>query len=90
MKAVHRSEILDYVTYTEQRDQIRDAAIEAKRLRRVLVGDYLAFMFENRETVRYQILEMVRVEQIVKEAEIQHESHLQRAARGGGPCAPPC
>ena len=40
--------------------------------RRLEVGD-LTFLFENDETVRYQILEMVRVEQIVKESDIQHE-----------------
>jgi len=37
------------------------------------VGDYLTFLFENRETIRYQIQEMMRAERIVKEAEIRHE-----------------
>jgi hypothetical protein len=73
MKPVLREEILDYVTYGEQRDGIRDRALEAKRLRRILVGEHFALLFENRETVRYQILEMIRVEQIVKEADIRHE-----------------
>jgi hypothetical protein len=89
MKPVLRSEILDYVTYAEQRDAIRDAALEAKRLRRITVGDAFTFLFENRETVRYQILEMVRVEQIVKEAEIQHEvdTYNELLGRGGVLCA---
>jgi hypothetical protein len=73
MKPVSRSEILDYVTYAERRDAIRDAALAAKRARRITVGDEFTFLFENHETVRYQILEMVRVEQIVKEVDIQHE-----------------
>ena len=73
MSKVRRDEILDYVTYGEQRDEIRKQAIAAKKARRVLVGDELAFLFENRDTVRYQVLEMVRTEQLVKEAEIQHE-----------------
>ena len=73
MKPVVRSEILDYVTYNEARDAIRDRALATKRARRLLVGEAFAFLFENRETVRYQILEMVRTEQIVKEADIAHE-----------------
>lgn len=73
MEKVRRNEILDYVTYTEQRVEIRDEALAAKNARRVQVGDALTFLFENHTTVRYQILEMLRVEQIVKEAEIQHE-----------------
>ncbi|HET6417111.1 MAG TPA: DUF3501 family protein [Polyangiales bacterium] len=73
MKPIERSEILDYVTYGEQRDQIRDSALRAKSVRRILVGEHFTFLFENRETVRYQIQEMMRIEQIVKEDDIQHE-----------------
>ena len=73
MKRVERSEILDYVTYGEQRDAIRDSALRAKSVRRVLVGEYFTFLFENHETVLYQVQEMMRIEQIVKEDDIQHE-----------------
>ncbi|MFV0388275.1 MAG: DUF3501 family protein [Pyrinomonadaceae bacterium] len=73
MKKVARSEILDYLTYDEQRVEIRASAMRAKELRRVHLGEFLTFLFENHETVRYQILEMVRVERLVKEADIQHE-----------------
>lgn len=73
MKKVERSEILDYVTYEEQRAEIRANAMRAKDLRRIHVGENLTFLFENTETVRYQILEMVRAEKIVKEADILHE-----------------
>ena len=73
MKRVERSEILDYVTYSEQRDAIRDSALRAKSVRRVLVDEYCTFLFENRETVIYQVQEMMRIERIVKEDDIQHE-----------------
>lgn len=73
MKKVERSEILDYVTYEEQRSEIRANAMKAKDLRRIHVGENLTFLFENQETIRYQILEMVRAEKMVKEADIQHE-----------------
>ena len=73
MKPVERSEILDYVTYNEQREAIRASALHAKSERRVLVGQYFTFLFENHETVRYQIQEMMRIERIVKEEDIRHE-----------------
>jgi hypothetical protein len=73
MKKVERSEILDYVTYEGQRAEIRANAMRAKDLRRIHLGENLTFLFENTETVRYQILEMVRAEKMVKEADILHE-----------------
>jgi hypothetical protein len=73
MKPVERGEILDYVSYEERREAIRRSVMETKALRRIHVGSYLTFLFENRDTVRYQIQEMTRTERMVKEAEIQHE-----------------
>jgi hypothetical protein len=73
MKLVERSEILDYVSYEERRDALRASAMQAKDERRVHVGPCLTFLFENRETIRYQIQEMTRAERMVKEAEIRHE-----------------
>lgn len=73
MKPIERSELLDYVTYGERRDEIRSSALRAKSVRRILVGEHFTFLFENRETVLYQIQEMMRIERIVKEDDIQHE-----------------
>ena len=73
MKRVTRQEILDYVTYEEQRDKIRKKIMKIKELRRINVGGVLSFLFENTDTVRYQIQEMIRVERIVKETDILHE-----------------
>ena len=73
MKQVTRQEILDYVTYEEQRDKLRKKIMKIKDLRRINVGGVLSFLFENTDTVRYQIQEMVRVERIVKEIDILHE-----------------
>ena len=73
MKLVTRQEILDYVTYEEQRDKFRNKIMKIKDLRRINVGGVLSFLFENTDTVLYQIQEMIRVERIVKETEIMHE-----------------
>src|SRR4029453_1095049 len=47
--------------------------MRAKAERRVPVGPHLTFLFENHETMRYQVLEMVRTERMVKDADIRHE-----------------
>jgi hypothetical protein len=85
MNRVSRDEILDYETYEEERGAIRSAAMSAKAERRVHVGPHLTFLFENHETVRYQVLEMVRTERMVKDADIRHEVdtyHELLGARG--------
>ena len=83
MSKVQRDSILDYVTYQEQRDGIRKAVLESKRVRRIHVGEYLTFLFENEATVRYQIQEMVRVERMVRESDIQHEIDTYNELIGG-------
>jgi hypothetical protein len=83
MKPIQRDEILDYVTYGERRDTIRAEVMRQKQDRRVHLGDYLTFLFENRDTVRYQIQEMIRAEQIVKESDILHEIETYNELLGG-------
>ena len=73
MPEVTRQEIIDYVTYSERRDSLRSKIMAEKDRRRVHVGKYLTFLFENHDTIWYQIQEMMRAEQIVKEADINHE-----------------
>ena len=73
MRPVERCEIVDYVTYEEQRSAIREQVLRVKESRRIHVGDHLTFLFENAETVRYQVQEMMRAEKIVKESDIQYE-----------------
>ena len=73
MEIVKREEIFDYVTYEEHRDKIRSNVLLIKKHRRINVGGFLSFLFENKDTIRYQIQEMIRVERIVKEEDIQYE-----------------
>jgi hypothetical protein len=84
MRKVERGEILDHVTYGERREAIRDEAMRHKDARRVVLADgLLTFLFENPVTVRYQVLEMVRAERIVREADIQHELDTYNELLGG-------
>ena len=73
MRKVQRSEIVDYQTYTETREETRPRILGEKKLRRLHVGEHLTFLFENHDTIRYQIQEIMRTERIVKESDIQHE-----------------
>lgn len=83
MEPVRREDLLDYQTYTERRPEISASALQAKKPRRVHVGEHLTFLFENTETTRYQIQEMMRVERIVKESAIQHELDTYNGLLGG-------
>lgn len=73
MRKVRRDEIVDYQTWADRRERELPRVLALKKPRRVHVGEHLTFLFENTETVRYQIQEMMRVERIVREADIQHE-----------------
>jgi Protein of unknown function (DUF3501) len=73
MKLVEQSEILNLVEYEKVRAARRREIVELKQARRVSVGRYLTFVFENRATVWFQIQEMVRAERIVDESRIAEE-----------------
>lgn len=84
MRLVQRSDIVDWQTYSDQRPELRRRIIEeVKPPRRVHVGEHLTFLFENTETVTYQIQEMMRIERIVRDADIQHEIDTYNELVGG-------
>lgn len=62
MKPIERDEILDAERYEASRDEIRRRMMVLKDRRRAALGDYCTAQFENRETLRYQIHEMLRAE----------------------------
>jgi hypothetical protein len=67
------NDILDIAAYEKQRPAYRARMIDAKRNRRISVGPIMTFVFENRDTVLFQIQEMVRTERLVFDQHIQHE-----------------
>ena len=73
MRKVNRSDVLDYKTYNDRREAYRARILEEKAKRRVHLGEYMTFLFESTDTISYQIQEMMRLEQTVREAEVQHE-----------------
>jgi hypothetical protein len=83
VKRVERADVVDWATYGDRREEIRRSAMAAKDRRRVEVGEHLVFLFENVETVRYQIQEMMRAERLVREADIRHEIDTYNELLGG-------
>jgi len=73
MKPVEVSEIKNIADYELERKSLRPAMIALKDRRRVRVGEHLTFLFENQDTVRYQIQEMMRIERMVERDAIRHE-----------------
>lgn len=67
------ADIQDARAYERERAATRAAMATLKACRRVHVGPLVTMMFENRETVRYQIQEMARVERILTDEGILDE-----------------
>ena len=73
MRPITIEDVLDLGAYERARDSHRKRLIELKKARRISVGDRLTFIFENRETVLFQIQEMLRAERTVEEEDVQAE-----------------
>ncbi len=73
MTMLTQADILSSADYERQREAFRARIIELKRRRRISVGPVITMVFENRETLLFQVQEMARVEHIVEPAKIQDE-----------------
>ena len=83
MRPVAREEILDIPSFVAARAALERRAVEARRARRLAVGDHLSLSFENRVTVAWQVQEMCRVEGIRDEAAVRHELDTYNALLPG-------
>jgi hypothetical protein len=83
MKLVTPQELLSAADYEEQRTDIRQRIIGLKKRRRITVGEYITLVFENRETVLFQIQEMLRTERIFAHEKIQEECDVYNALLPG-------
>lgn len=72
-------EIIPLPEYEKIRDSFKKKVIRLKENRRVHLGEIITLVFENRETVRMQIQEMMRVEHIDDEQKIQDEIDIYNA-----------
>ena len=82
-RAIRLADVVNFFEYEKVREERRRRVIELKRKRRVQVGPYLSFVFENRETLLFQIQEMCRAERIVDDAKVQEEIDVYSALLPG-------
>lgn len=80
---LRRADIVDWQTYSDDRESLRATALEIKKPRRIHLGEHLTFLFENHDTIRYQIQEITRAEQITRESSIELEIETYNVMLGG-------
>lgn len=73
MKKIALDDVMGLAAYEKVRDHFRRRIIELKKARRMAVGDKVTLVFENRDTVIFQIQEMVRAERITDLDKIREE-----------------
>ena len=73
MAKITRASLLSLEAYHKDRPEIREKAIQERRIRTVHLGEHLTMIFENEFLMRYQIQEMLRVEKTFEEEGIQDE-----------------
>jgi len=73
MKKIILDDILGFAAYEKVREEFRREIIDKKKLRRVSVGNNISLVFENRDTVIFQIQEMLRAERITDLDKIREE-----------------
>ena len=72
-RSLSLDDIVDNAAYEDERDEFRTRIIALKKRRRIGVGEFVTLVFENRETMRFQIQEMARVERMDSDAAIEGE-----------------
>ena len=70
---LHRADLWSLEEYSEQRKAFRETVLAHKENRRVLLGGHLLLTFEDSQTIKYQIQEMLRIEKIFETDAIQEE-----------------
>jgi hypothetical protein len=73
MAQIAADSLLSLEAYARERTAYRSRVIAHKKLRTVHAGENVTFIFEDEQTVRYQVQEMLRIERIFEEEGIRGE-----------------
>ncbi len=73
MKPISFDEVLNLPEYEIARPDFHRKVMERKKRRRVALGPLMTLVFENRDTVLFQIQERLRIERIVRPQKVQEE-----------------
>lgn len=83
MNLLTSQDLLPTAEYERQREPFRAQIIALKQRRRISLGPLITLVFENRETLRFQTQEMIRVEQILDPGKVQEELDVYNALMPG-------
>jgi hypothetical protein len=83
MMPLRLEDLIPYEAYEREREAFRRRIITLKARRRLAIGDHITLVFENRDTMRFQVQEMVRVERITDPDKIQDELDVYNALLPG-------
>jgi len=73
MPQIAPDSLLSLEAYARERNAYRSRVIAHKKLRTVHAGDAVTLLFEDEQTVRYQVQEMLRIERIFEDQGIRGE-----------------
>lgn len=73
VRPIKRHDIKGPALYAPIRDDFRNRIIALKQPRRILIGDRVSLVFENRQTLTFQIEEMCRAEGLTRDDQIEAE-----------------
>ena len=73
MEILTRKDLYSLEEYAENRADIRKRVLEHKKNRKVHIGPTATLYFEDRQTIQYQIQEMLRIERIFESSAIEEE-----------------
>jgi hypothetical protein len=73
MKKLTLDDIQDMRAYEREREDFRRHIIDLKKTRRVQLGQIMTIVFENTDTMRWQVQEMARVERMLRDEQIANE-----------------
>ena len=65
MRKLTVDDIVDHRAYERERQEFRARIIEMKRRRRIALGELVTIVFENTDTMRFQVQEMARAERML-------------------------
>jgi len=83
VRPLELGELVAIDAYEELRDAYRAHVMREKAERRLAVGDRVTLLFEDRETIRFQVQEMMRIERLRDAEKIQHELDVYNALLPG-------
>jgi hypothetical protein len=84
MRKLARQDLMSLEQYSLERSRLRSEVIAHKQRRSIQIGPNMTWCFEDRTTIRYQVLEMLRAERIFESAGIQGELDAYNPLIPGG------